>query len=148
MYFVSLFFLNERNITVTLLMIHLKCTVVHYANLYRNSINQLYLGPVEYAISFFFNFLFMFILKSFPSKTLRKNYHFLKQISKIHFKMYYITEYQDVKTNIVHAGNETGRPLQNSIRAFQNGLGQFHDLYCTNIVQSFSMENSLNTNKY
>ena len=29
MHFVSLFFLNERNITTSLLMIHLKCTVVH-----------------------------------------------------------------------------------------------------------------------
>ena len=32
MHFVSLFFLNERNITTSLLMIHLKCAVVHYAN--------------------------------------------------------------------------------------------------------------------
>ena len=30
-YFFSLFFLNERNIITLLLMIHLKCTVVHYA---------------------------------------------------------------------------------------------------------------------
>ena len=34
MYFVSLFFLNERNITTSILTIHLKCTVVHYANLF------------------------------------------------------------------------------------------------------------------
>ena len=33
MHFVSLFFLNERNIATSLFMIHLKCTVVHYANL-------------------------------------------------------------------------------------------------------------------
>ena len=33
MHFVSLFFLNERNITTPLLMIHLKPTSVHYANL-------------------------------------------------------------------------------------------------------------------
>ena len=33
MHLVSLFLLNERNITVSLLMIHLKCTVVHFANL-------------------------------------------------------------------------------------------------------------------
>ena len=34
MYFVSLFFLNERNITTSILTMHLKCTVVHYANLF------------------------------------------------------------------------------------------------------------------
>ena len=51
-YFVSLVFLNERNITTSLLMIHLKCTVAHYANLNSNSINKLYLRGSEYAISF------------------------------------------------------------------------------------------------
>ena len=30
-YFFSLFILNERNIITLLLMIHLKCTVLHYA---------------------------------------------------------------------------------------------------------------------
>ena len=40
MHFVSLFFLNERNITTSLLMIHLKCTVVHYTNLNSTSINK------------------------------------------------------------------------------------------------------------
>ena len=33
MHFVSSFFLNERNITTSLLMIHLKCTVVNYATI-------------------------------------------------------------------------------------------------------------------
>ena len=42
MYFVSLFFLNERNITTSLLTIHLKCTVAHYANLNSVSINKSY----------------------------------------------------------------------------------------------------------
>ena len=51
--FVSLFFLNEKNITTSLLMIHLKHTVVHYANLNSSSINKPYLRAVEYAISFF-----------------------------------------------------------------------------------------------
>ena len=32
MNFVSLFFLNERNITTSLFMKYLKCTVVYYAN--------------------------------------------------------------------------------------------------------------------
>ena len=52
-HFVSLFFLNERNIATSLLIIHLKCTAVHYANLNSNSINKPYLRSVEYAISFF-----------------------------------------------------------------------------------------------
>ena len=39
MHFVSLFFLNERNITTSHLMIHLKCTVAHYANVNSSSIN-------------------------------------------------------------------------------------------------------------
>ena len=56
MHLVSLFLLNERNITVSLLMIHLKCTVVHFANLNWSSLNEHYLRAVEYAISFFFRF--------------------------------------------------------------------------------------------
>ena len=51
--FISLFFLKERNITSSLLMMHLKCTVAHYANLNSSSINKPYLRAVEYAISFF-----------------------------------------------------------------------------------------------
>ena len=44
LHFVSLFFLNERNIATSFLMIHLKCTVVHYANLNSSSINKLFLN--------------------------------------------------------------------------------------------------------
>ena len=33
MHFVSLFSLNEKSITTSLLTIHSKCTVVHYGNL-------------------------------------------------------------------------------------------------------------------
>ena len=44
MHFVSLFFLNERNITISLLMIHLKCTVVNYANLNSSSRNKPFLN--------------------------------------------------------------------------------------------------------
>ena len=40
MHFVSLFFLNERNITTSFLMIHSKCTVEQYSNLNSNSMNQ------------------------------------------------------------------------------------------------------------
>ena len=38
--FVSLFLLNERNITTSLLVTHLKCTIVRYANLNLSSINK------------------------------------------------------------------------------------------------------------
>ena len=55
MHFVFLFFLNERNIATSLLMIHLKYPVVHYANLNSSSINKPYLWVVEYAISCFSN---------------------------------------------------------------------------------------------
>ena len=59
MQFVSLFFLNKRNIAASLLMIHLKCTVVHYANLNSSSINKPYLRTAEYAISFFFSISYL-----------------------------------------------------------------------------------------
>ena len=55
--FVSLFFLNERNITTSLLMIHLKCTVVHYSNLNSSSINKLFLNYERLSIYIFFQFL-------------------------------------------------------------------------------------------
>ena len=61
--FPSFIFLNKRNIATSLLMIHLKCTVVHYANLNSSSINKPYLRRHWICYFFFFNFLFMFILK-------------------------------------------------------------------------------------
>ena len=84
MQFVSLFFLNEGNITISLLITYLKCTVVNYANKNSSSLNKHYLRAVEYTISFFFDFLFMFILTMLLLKTLWKNYYFLIQTSKIH----------------------------------------------------------------
>ena len=59
MHFVSLFFLNERTITTSLLRIHLKCTFVHYVNLNSSFINKPYFRAVEYAISGFFFFRFL-----------------------------------------------------------------------------------------
>ena len=92
MQFVSLFFLNEGNITISLFITYLKCTVVNYANKNSSSLNKHYLRAVEYAIYgplntlflFFFDFLFMFILTMLLLKTLWKNYYFLIQTSKIH----------------------------------------------------------------
>ena len=47
-------FLNERNITISLSVTQLKCTVVHYANLNSNSTNKPYCTcRAEYVILFF-----------------------------------------------------------------------------------------------
>ena len=63
-HFISLFFLNERDITTLLLMIRLKCDVVHYANRNSSPINKPYLRAIEYAIEFtgYFVVLFFWIL--------------------------------------------------------------------------------------
>ena len=73
MHFVSLFFLKKRNITISLLMIHLKCTVVHYANLNSNSINKLFLndGTLNMLCRYFSISCSIFILM----KILSNNYH-------------------------------------------------------------------------
>ena len=73
-HFVSSFFLNEKSITTSLLMIHLKYTVVHYSNLNSSSISKPFLnyGPLNmlFFFSFFYNFLFTFILTRLLSKKL------------------------------------------------------------------------------
>ena len=55
MHFVSLFFRNKSNITTSLLMIHLKYTVVHYADLNSSSRNQPFLnyGSLNMLFRFF-----------------------------------------------------------------------------------------------
>ena len=69
--FVSMYFLNEKKITTSPLMMHLKRTVAHYAYLNPSFINKPYLRAFEYAIScFFFYFLFMIILTRLLSETL------------------------------------------------------------------------------
>ena len=62
MHFVSLFFLNERNVTTSLLMIHLKCTVVH-SNLNPSSVNNPFLnyGPLNMQFLFFFFRFFIYV---------------------------------------------------------------------------------------
>ena len=73
-HFVSSFFLNEKSIKTSLLMIHLKYTVVHYSNLNSSSISKPFLnyGPLNmlFFFSFFYNFLFTFILTRLLSKKL------------------------------------------------------------------------------
>ena len=82
------FFQNARNISTSLLIIHLKCTIAHYANLNSSSKNKPFLNYGLLNMLFrFFHFLFMFILIKLLSKNLWNNYHFLIPISKIHFKM-------------------------------------------------------------
>ena len=61
-HFVFLFFLNERNITTSLLMIHLKCTVVHYSNLNSSSINKPFLIYGWLNMLFLFSFFFLFLV--------------------------------------------------------------------------------------
>ena len=56
MHSVSLFSLNERNVTTSLLMVLLKFTIVHYANLNSGPVNKHYLRVV-YALFAFFRFL-------------------------------------------------------------------------------------------
>ena len=52
-YFVSLFFLNERNITTSFLTTQLKCTVVHYANLNSSFKNKPFINYVPLNMLFF-----------------------------------------------------------------------------------------------
>ena len=87
MHFVSLFFLNERNITISLLMIDIKC-VVHYANLNSSSINMQYLRPVEYAISFFSISLCLFqrsFVKNFMKKPSFFNANFQNSFQDVEY---------------------------------------------------------------
>ena len=86
MHFVSLFFLNERNITTSFLMIHSKCTVEQYSNLNSNSMNQPCLN-YRPSNTLFLLFRFLIILTRLLSKNWWKSYHFSIQISKLHLKM-------------------------------------------------------------
>ena len=124
MHFVSLFFLNKRNITTFFVMIHLRHTVVHYSNLNSNSVNKPFfkLRAVEYAISFFF-FCFRLLINVYFNeaffKKLRSNYHFLMQISEIHSKMLYITNYY-VKPYITSNPDITSNSMILKWRHFQH----------------------------
>ena len=66
MRFGSLFFLNERNMTTSLLMIHLKVTVKHYTNLNWSSKNKPFLNILfrffQFLIYVYFNEAFVKIL--------------------------------------------------------------------------------------
>ena len=64
-------FLKERNITTSLLIIHLKCTVVHYANLNSSFTNKPFLnyGPMTMLFRFF-----RFLIYVFFNETCKKIY--------------------------------------------------------------------------
>ena len=74
MYFVSLFFLNERNITSSFLMIRLKCTVVHYANVNSNSVNKPFLnyGPSNMLFRFFQFLIYVYFNEAFVKNFMKK----------------------------------------------------------------------------
>ena len=86
MHFVSLFFLNKRNITTSLLMIHLKCAVVHYANLNSSSINKPFLnyGLLNMLFRFFQFLIYVYFNEFFCQDIYEIAIIFLIQISKIH----------------------------------------------------------------
>ena len=76
MHFGSLFFLNERNMTTSLLMIHLKCTVVHYTNLNWSSKNKPFLnyGSLNMLFRFFRFLIYVYFNEAFVKI-------FMKQLS-------------------------------------------------------------------
>ena len=87
-HFVSLFFLNEVNITSSVFTMHSKWTIVYYASLNSRSICKTFLNYLP--LNILFNFFFMLVSTRLVSisKNLCKNYHFLIQIFKIIFKWY------------------------------------------------------------
>ena len=71
MHFVSLFFLNESYITSSLLMIHLKCTAVHDANLKSSYTNKPLLNyePSKMLLPFFSQvFIYVYFHEAFVKK--------------------------------------------------------------------------------
>ena len=85
MHFVSLFFLNERNITTSLLMIHLKCTVVHYSNLNSSSVNKPFLnyGQLNMLFLFFFSISYLRLLsRGFCQKNMKQLSFFKSKFPK------------------------------------------------------------------
>ena len=77
MHFVSLFFLSERYITTSLLMIR-QCTVVHFANVKLSSINKSFLDcePLNMLFRFFLVFFrfFLFLVCSYFKKAFVKEF--------------------------------------------------------------------------
>ena len=72
-------FLKERNITTSLLVIHLKCAVMHYANLNLSTISKSFLnyGPLNMLFPFFF-FFFRFLIYVCFNEVFVKKFIFIK----------------------------------------------------------------------
>ena len=112
-HFVFLFFLNEKNISTSLLIIHLKCDVMYcyvlfpftmynYANLNSSSLSKPYLRAVEYAILLLFDILYIFILMKLLSKILLKklslfNTNFQNSFRDVVYYRYYDAKLCDTK---------------------------------------------------
>ena len=74
MYFVSLFSLNERNFTISFLMIHSKCSVVHYVDLNPSCINKPFLnyGPLNMLFRFFRLLIHLYFKDAFVKNFMKK----------------------------------------------------------------------------
>ena len=72
MHFVSLFLQHERNITTLLLMIHLKCRVVHYGNLNSSSINKPIYGSLNMLFRFFQFLIHVYFNEAFVKSSMKK----------------------------------------------------------------------------
>ena len=88
MHIVSLFFLNQKNIATPILIIHLKFTVVHYANLNSSSKNKPFLNyGLLNMLSRYFRFHIYVYFNEVFLKNFMRNCYFLIQIYKIHVKL-------------------------------------------------------------
>ena len=67
------FFQNERNITTSLLVIHLRCTVVHYANLNSISKNKPFLnyGSLNMLFRFFRFLIYVYFNETLVKKPMK-----------------------------------------------------------------------------
>ena len=76
MHFFSLFFLNERKNKNSLLMMYLKCTIVHYANLNSSSKHKSFLSYGSLNMLFLFSrfLIYVYFNEAFVKK-------FMKQLS-------------------------------------------------------------------
>ena len=68
------FFQNERNIKTSLLVVLLKCTVVHYANLNSSSKNKAFLnyGSLNMLFRFFQFLLYVYFNETFVKKLMKQ----------------------------------------------------------------------------
>ena len=93
--FVSLFSLNERNTATSLLMVNLKCTVVHFGSLNSSSINKPFLnyGPSNMLFPFFPFLFYVYFDEAFVKNFIKKqsffntNFQSSFQDVKIYFKV-------------------------------------------------------------